>query len=169
MCVSVCVCLCSSLNSLNSLVLLIPTIHHYNTGLYLIICCCLMMFFCLDCKLLESRNSVFFLYYSCQLFLRCLINPCGTNDYEAYGLNKNYVCKLAGLRNAVGSGLSIYGFSYEVRWKNPPGGMPFGPRAPSEVWLRGCHRRDPILSMYYVVSSVSERLMSGQKTALHAI
>lgn len=122
----------------------------------------------LDCKLLESRNSVFILFYSCQLFLRCLINPCETNDFEAYGLNKNYLCKLAGLRNAVSSGLSIYGFSYEVRWKNPPGGMPFGPRAPSEVWLRGCHRRDPV-NVSRSEQEVSERLMSGQETALHAI
>lgn len=31
------------------------------------------------------------------------------NDIEAYALNKSYVCKLAGLRSAVSSGLGIYG------------------------------------------------------------
>lgn len=139
--VSLCVCLsismCLFLLFLNSLVLLSSAIHYYyNIGLYLIICCYLMLFlFCpLDCKLLESRNSVFILYSSwCQLFLICSINPCGMNDIEAYALNKSYVCKLAGLRSAVSSGLGIYGSL--ARWgvKNQQGGMSFGQRAPLEV------------------------------------
>lgn len=102
-----CVCVCVSVFlSLSSLVLLSPTIHYYcNTGLYLIICCYLMLFlFCLlDCKLLESRNSVFILYSSWCHFLRCSVNPCGLDDFEAYDINKSYVCKVAGLRSAVSS------------------------------------------------------------------
>ena len=33
------------------------------------------------------------------------------DDFEAYDIKKkNYVCRVAGLRSALSSGLSIYGF-----------------------------------------------------------
>lgn len=32
------------------------------------------------------------------------------DDFEAYDVNRSYICKLVGLRNIVSSGLNIYSF-----------------------------------------------------------
>lgn len=55
------------------------------------------------------------------------------DDFEAYDIKKkNYVCRVAGLRSALSSGLSIYGFPCYVAslamWENQHGVMPFDQR-----------------------------------------